>query len=342
MQFGNDIYNHVCRLQNYSVNSLTPPSSGWGIDYYDNSANAYDSVIDNSTNYGGLKYTELDLYPIMDRQINKSTDLDTIKIKDTLLKDNWAFGAVDYSGKEKIFPMAKAFDDAMSRVSINYNDYKESSINLTDRTIIDVFCQPYVNYAWDEAQQKYTKEIRITNTEQSSYNPATDDYVTGEGLSDSQKTALWTRAKYLYDNYKIVNDPPENITKLPWISRTVRANDFLLSWLDWMGGTSEGFKDRRTIEFTVSYEFAVSNSLSIGSLITVSLPHEDSDTSVYGVITGINHNLKQENPECKIKAFVEVDAATATGENIDESGSRADNIDESGSRTDDVDETGDR
>lgn len=332
MIFGNDIYNHICRLQNFESDDITSPSEGWGKVYISN----YTGLIDNTTSYGGLQYAELDLYPLCSRQVNTSSELDTKKLKETLLKDCWAFGSIDSDGKEKLFSMNKAFDSGMTRVSISYQDYAGNP-NLTDRPTTDIFTQPYVLYDWDEASQKYLKEIRVSSTEQPSF---LTSYVTGD-ITDGQKEVIWERAQSLYDNYEVINDCPESIVKLKWIKNTQVAYDFMLAWLKWMGGTSAGFKDRREVSFTVSYEFAVTNSLDLGTLIDIEIPFDDSTNTALGVITKVNHNLKAKSPECKITAFIEITIPRVFN-NIVETGSRADNVLETGSRTDDIIESGNR
>lgn len=331
-----DIYNHICRLQNYEADGETAPSEGWGIDYINRDVGGYDHLLDNSTVYGGLQYLNLLDWGIYGRQINKPLDLDTVKLKSTMLKDMWAIGAIDSNGREKMFPMFKAFDNSMSRVTINYENYKDLA-KLNDRPVTDIFCKPYVSYKWDEGSQKYLEEIRITNVEQPIFDPS---YVQGD-FSDTIKEELWDKAKILYDQYGVFNDAPESIAKCPWILDSSSAIIFIRRWLEWQGATDDGFKDRREVSFTVPYEFAVENNLDVGSLIEICIPFDNCENDALGVITKINHDLKVKNPKCKVTAYIEITIPIITND-IDESGSRPDNIDESGSRADDIDESGSR
>lgn len=329
---GNDVYNHVCRLQNFQSNDITPNASGWGKEYIA----SYTDLIDNTSNYGGLQYLTFNDWGFFNRQVTKSNDLDTQKLKDSLLKDMWSFGSLDGEGKEKLYPMFKVFSDGMSRVSINYEDY-EGNPNLTDRPTTDIFTQPYVLYDWDEASQKYLSEIRVNNTEQPSY---LSSYVEGIDYAPDAEE-LWEMCKSLFNNYEVINDVPDSIAKCPWIKGQAQAVDYIQKWVTWMGGTVDGFKDRREISFTVSYEFAVTSSLDLGTLIDIEIPYDDSTNTAYGVITKVNHNLKADNPECKVTAFIEITIPRVFN-NIVESGSRADNVIETGSRTFDIVESGNR
>jgi len=180
-------------------------------------------------------------------------------------------------------------------------------------------------------------ELRITNTEQAVFD---ESYVTGN-LSAAEKETLWNKAKLLYNQYGVVNDVPESMAKCSWVIGVGGAKIYLDRWLEWQGASDDGFKDRREVSFTVPYEFAVENSLDVGSLIDICIPFDNCANNAIGVITKINHNLKVTNPVCKVTAYVEITIPVIEN-NIDESGTRVDDIDESGSRTDNIDESGSR
>ncbi|MCK5018736.1 MAG: hypothetical protein KAS32_16865, partial [Candidatus Peribacteraceae bacterium] len=308
-----DVLNHILRLQNYEQDLLSPPSLGWGLEYISD----YTTVLDNSTSYGGLQYLDFDSI-VCAAELFKQSNVNTKKMKEKLCKEAWLLSAVNAEGKESIYPMEKAFDQSMTRTTINYLNFKGNVLTISDRPSTDVFCTPFVQYNKNYATETYDNKISITNPESSTYDSS---YVTGV-TNPSIAEALWTKAHVLYEKYQIVNDVPESMTKLDWIRTEENAIIYLTNWLEWMGGTSSGFVDRREITPPViPYEFAVDNDLDFGSLIQLDIPFVDGTKELNGIISRISYDLNMKNPTCKITAFVELRIATTGDKLLQENGS---------------------
>jgi hypothetical protein len=294
-----DVLNHVCRLQNFDQDKLTPPYTGWGFSYLAN----YSTVIDNTPTYGGLQYVaDSSNQLICSSQINTLAKASTKSLKSTLCKEAWFISATDGEGKEKVYPMEKAFDTSMSRTKITLYNTTDRKITVKDRSSTDIFCTPYVQYNRDEGSGKFLNKITISTPESDTYSAG---YVTGV-TSATEAQELWNKAESLYSKYLIKNDFPESMAKLYWVKDEASAIIYLNNLLDWMGGTDSGFVDRREISLKLPYEFAKTNGFDIGSLVSIDLPFMSSSLKLNGIINKVNYSLNIKNPICTISAFVEL------------------------------------
>jgi hypothetical protein len=323
----NDTINHILRLQDYS-------REGYSFDY---ATDTYEEVIDNSTSWGGLQ-SDYANNGDLSFQINKYDDTYSAKMIDEICQASWSLMSIDGLGRYKLFSMYSFFSDEISRESINLTNIIDGTLgNIKDRNINDIFCEPFINYDFDEGSQQYLKYIRITNTDKAVYSA---DYVETNGTL-TNKEDLWNAGRALYLYYGIKNTAPSQLTTSKYFSSDASAEKYLESWLQWQGWDSfdEKVKERREISFVVPYEFAIENSLDIGSPIAISVPQYESLGDLKGVLTKINYQLQIKDPKVTCTAFVEVSPISEFGDII-ETGDNVDTIVESGDQVDEIIEQG--
>jgi len=320
-----DLMNHIVRLQDYS-------REGYSFTY---ATDDYATVLDNSTSWGGLQSAYYGNNGQFSYQINKYEDSSSTKMLNDLCQNSWSILSLDRLGRYKLFFMHGFFNPSIIRTEINLTNIIDGSLgNIKDRNTNDIFCEPIINFAWDEGSQKYTKYIRVTNTDKAVYDPA---YIeTNAVLSDPE--GLWNAGRMLYVYYGIKNTPPTQLTNSKLFSADESGFMYLDSWLKWQGADTT-VKERREISFAVPYEFAVENDIDIGTPINLSVPQYEALGDLLGVITKVNYQVQIKDPKVTCTAFVEVVPVSEVG-NIIETGDNDDNIIEQGDNDDNIIEQG--
>ena len=218
-----DIFEHVCRLQNYQ--DTCPTSiSGWGLQY------AIEPLIATS-GYGSLY--DPDLITVRNYYAScQITEYDkgyTDEVKFKLCKDfviaNWQ----DNDGKERAIALPESklssvytitLDDILDRNSVKINELPQESI----------YSEPFVKYDKNSATDEYESIMQIKNTSASVY---VSDYVVGI-RDNTDKIDLWNSCHSLAMKCHQLNKPPSSVTDLQWAngqgSYTIALN-YLKSWI---------------------------------------------------------------------------------------------------------------
>ena len=318
-----DIYNHIVKLQNYSSQGESSPSGGWGLGFISDYTDYMGNVPEIAGEYAAQLFTK--------------KELETSNIKNDLLRNMWAFGFVDNTGKEQVIDMSSVFDeDATGRIQVEYRDIVAGSMgDVSEANKDDIFCTPFVKYDYDVGLETYNKEIVVLNVEEAVFD---SNYVSGD-IDDSDKQIIWNMSRQLFLNYGVINDAPTQLTESKWIRTSADAVTYLKKWLQWQGASllaSDLFSERRSITFDLHYEFVKDNNIEIGALLDVEIPFL-SNQPLIGVFTSLNYNLQKGRELVKCEAFIRL---PKTALQIIESGNRDFDIIESGSRGTNISEVG--
>jgi hypothetical protein len=151
-----------------------------------------------------------------------------------------------------------------------------------------------MNYATGE----YENVIRVTNTAKDTYEAG---FVTG--YTGAQGEQIWGMCHALFDFYRVIEVPPNEVTDCPWIRTERDAEKYLLMLINYMGGNivlDEGFKATpvRRISFAVSYITATTingahKPWHVGMHFLLTLPHETDMLSVQCAIESITIDVNQ-------------------------------------------------
>jgi hypothetical protein len=96
--------------------------------------------------------------------------------------------------------------------------------NVEEPDTNNIYCEPFLNYAFNYARDKYDKQLAITNVEKNEYKPSyaigfnttitrkffIKNSSTGILLTDGEY--LWNLYHDIYSKYGVINKPPSNVT----------------------------------------------------------------------------------------------------------------------------------
>ena len=285
-----DILEHVFRLQNgggdvdhgkqYDSNIEIKTTGLGGIDEIAPSGAA------DATGYTEGLWTPADLRPA--RQLFEERDCWTDALATDLCRSFFLLNYQDTTGRECV---SYLFDDADTIEDITFADIVGDVGDVIEPAPADVFVEPYINYAYDYALGKYTKQLRITNATADTYSA---NYTAGYSGTDGQPT--WDLCRQLWLKTKQINPMPESLVNQPWIVRYEDAVWYLRKLSEWMG--------KRRIEFTVPYQ--KSAGWAVGSKIKLKLPHHTAGAFVNCLIEGIRRRKQQSTAAIKVVLLTDI------------------------------------
>lgn len=280
-----DIYETMCRLQNWHYNSKSP-SDGWG------KSTAGNALIKTSGT-GSFDDTELAYHKSLSIQNQQTTYEEgyTDKIKRSLCRNFWLGSWVDGDGYECIKYIKK--DNNQSATTISLEVLSDRKIDILEPNPQDIYTEPFVLYNRNYATGEYRSAIRIKNSSASEYS---SDYV--EGLSGVPAETLWSRCHALWEKTKTIEKPPDDMTKLDWIGSNDAAADsyayeYLQQWTNWMLNIRIGFKTH----------YDIVKSWNECERFRLYFPHETNNVVYECLCTGLVINP---NPPyiCEVEAIV--------------------------------------
>jgi len=265
------ILEHVCRLQNWSENSITP-TGGWGKGYAANAlikTGVADGSFDDATDgdYAFIKGMECAA------QLLTNDECYTDTIKRTICRDfflaNWT-GADGYEKVKRIKRSTTATADALTLASI----VDRQSIRIQEPTPNDIYPEPFVRYNKNPATGEYESAMRITNVS------GTYAAASVEGLSGTDASTYWTRCNTLWKRCRHLNKPPTDLTDLTWANGAQAddiAKEYLTCWIDWMYNAS----------ITLKVPFAIAGAWEECHRFTINLPHQTNNVAIECMLTEI-------------------------------------------------------
>jgi hypothetical protein len=221
-----DLLEHICRLQDYR-DTCSMPISGWGYQYADT------PLIETGLEFGSFDNTELiaarDYY--LAGQIIDYDQGYTDKLKQCICSEfalaNWQSA----DGKERVIFLPES--KLSSVYTITLDDITDrSKIKVQKISSNKIYAEPFVNYNFNPATEKYDNAIYIKNTSASVYNQS---YVIGIE-SPLEKEILWNSCHSLALQCHSLNKPPSNMTDLIFANGDgayTIAYNHLKSWINW-------------------------------------------------------------------------------------------------------------
>jgi hypothetical protein len=283
-----DMLEHALRLQNWNDRDS---NISFGRAYSPN------ALINTASTETGFDYAGLDDLRTIKaaRQILDEGDATTGAVVDSLCKQFDLCSFQSNAGVEcvnSILPSAVARD-----VVLSLNDIIPDSISDFEEIPPQyIYCEPYVQYAYNSASSKYDGIIRVTNASADTFSAA---YVSG--YSGSEAETIWKMAHALYLRYGIVTEPPSERTELKWIRRSEDAKKILINWLQHMGatttdGTTYRAANRRRFSFSVPYERAMTIGAThtpwyVSMKFDITLPHQTANVQLQCMVEKIRFDI---------------------------------------------------
>jgi hypothetical protein len=281
-----DVYEFACRAQNWGeVGATEAPGKAYGSGALINTA-SFDS--------SELTYAREHRVAL---QLPDSLCM-TEALKRKLCQVGFMGGYIDGNGKEcvsTLFPQTFDVNDLVTFADIP-DDLQPGEIIEPDAS--NVYCEPFVRYAYDKASETYTKLAQITNIHedawQASFTP---------GLSAAIGKRIWNKCKANYTAFQHIEEPPTDWTDQPLIIDSDDAEDFLERWVDLM--------TKKRIPVPVRYSKA--KRWHVTRPVYLNLPHQTSGETYECIIEEITK--KKNKGYCEIK-FILLEKQVVVGANI--------------------------
>lgn len=151
----------------------------------------------------------------------------------------------------------------------------------------NIYVEPVINYAYDYATERYTKQARVLGiTTESSWSASLTP-----GFTNSDGVLIWNKCKELYNHYGHFEPMPEELSNKLWI--TEYADMFW--WVDrFYGLEMSGFCDWSRCSIDVGYYDALySKNVDIGMIGTINLPHQTDGRGMKCLIESITPKKRE-------------------------------------------------
>jgi hypothetical protein len=284
MQSVPDYLEHIYRLQNWGeIKETNTPGQTYATSPLVNTDDLDSALLAHVKDYKPA------------RQILDEQDARSSAIKESLCRQFFLINRCDNIGYERTHPTHK--NDVGGYEAITLSEIIPDSISeFTENEVRDIFCEPYVKYAYNSATDKYDGIIKITNSSAATYSA---DYVVG--LTGPDAEHIWNLAHKLYLHYKIVTEPPTDMAEHKWIRTQADANMYLEDWLNWMGAyrdTSDNYQVARARRF--SFDLPYNRAMTIGAThtpwfvgqqFTITLPHQTNASALQCLIDGVEFDV---------------------------------------------------
>jgi hypothetical protein len=266
-----NLFEHICRLQNW-----TDADDDSGVTNYGKEYSEF-ALIDTTTNEGG--FDSIELASLKDQKIAfQLFDYDdgwTDTLKSEICKYFFLISNTNTTGKETIYSLLQYGGTIADTVTLADVPETMEIGEVEEPQQENVYCEPFVRFAMDNASGEYKNYIGITNVNkaawQQSYTP---------GILGYQGERLWTLCHAMWIRYRHIERPPSNMTDNYMVYRVDDAIKYLDNWIYWM--------ERKRITVPVYYEKA--KSWNVGKHIYINLVHETDSESIECVIYSIEKN----------------------------------------------------
>ena len=246
------IIEHCLRYQNWSEKGI---EQNWG-HYYNN-----DSEIIKTNGEGSFNASYLDeiknkkcAFQILD--YSKAWTDSIIKL---ICNEFYLIHYQDGNGKECLDYMFRTDPDAQL---VTYGDTKGQIGALERPKARDINCRPVVKYAYDQYTGEYTKELRVKNVSESTFD---ESFISGFSGSDGQ--TIWNQCRELYKIVGSIDDNNEGDIELSTIYRYEDALWHLQKRIELM----------KKCKLSFSVPYMVGRYWRQGTHIKLQLPHETNN-----------------------------------------------------------------
>lgn len=257
----------VMRLQNNFVESLVQ----------------YDIAL---SGYGSIDSTTLDEVRtrISSRELFSENEMSTDYLIKSLCKEFFLINWQNGSGQECLEYIFKSRDT--NEFTFNFNEIFDIS-QIKPPMKSNIYVEPVINYAYDYATEKYTKQARVLGiTTESTWSAALTP-----GFTNANGELLWNKCKELYDHYGHYEPMPEELSNKLWITEYTD----MFWWVNrFYGLEMSGFCDWSRCSIDVGYYDALySKNIDIGMIGTINLPHQTGGRNMKCLVESITPKKRE-------------------------------------------------
>jgi hypothetical protein len=206
------------------------------------------------------------------------------------------FYLVQYQDKEGYECIKAIFNSVVPSETIAFNDCVPKSIGkMILPKAEDIYCEPVINYAYDYATKKYTKQMSVTGIADNSVWSST----LTPGITDAEDAeVIWNQCKALYLKYGRINKMPDNLSN----NEMIIDEDTAL------------WKMQKVVSYQGYYKIQLKVRYSKGRLwypgyaVYLQLPNETNNTTVKSILTSIKKNKRNNSVDITLKIVEDFDS----------------------------------
>jgi len=273
-----DILEHVKRLGNWTEHDGT-----------ESPGQTYSAAakINTASTFGGFDWSGLSDYAARRPafQILDESKARVSAITKDICETYFLTSYIDEDGQECVAPLT---DKTSPATTITLAQIVGKIGKTSDVDHSNIFVQPIVRYNYNYGTEKFDGILQIKNVESNTYSA---NYALG--LNSTDGSPCWNLCKALYEEFKVINEPPSNLTDKYMIRTYDDAVWYLKKWLSWMGRSVDGSAvSKKRNSFSVPY--TLGRLWHIGTHFKLQLPHITNNIAVECVIEKITKS-KQMN-----------------------------------------------
>lgn len=156
----------------------------------------------------------------------------------------------------------------------------------------NVYLEPYINYAYDYASEKFTQSLRIEGIEDN----ITWDSTLTPGFQGNDGESLWYTQKQRYLKYGHFERIPQNLSDQYWIVDYDTALWKMQKMIQWMG----------LLGFSFSVHYTQAREWYCGKQININFPIETNDIDIKSVIVGIDKSKRNNRVNLELLLLEEI------------------------------------
>lgn len=211
------------------------------------------------------------------RQISDESEQWTDALAKSLCEAFYLVSRQDENGYECVHYL---MDDTVALDEITIADIIPGSLGvIVEPKVENIFVEPYVNYGYDYATEKFTQHLRVGGVE----NNASWSADLTPGFNGTDGEAIWNACRVNYLKYGRIEKLPESISDQYWIVDYDTALWKIGKIVDWQANK----------RFSFSVPYMVGRNFYCGKVINIAFPNETNNDSVRSVINRLTRNKNQ-------------------------------------------------
>jgi hypothetical protein len=204
------------------------------------------------------------------RQLLTTDDASTDELTQSLCREFFLVSYQDNNGYECVKYL---FDTTTPSDSIGFANIIGDVGEIEEPRHDRVYCEPVINYAYDYATSKYTKQLKITGTMDGTFS---QNLCTGFATPEDSSSA-WQKYRGVYLKVSASEPMPQSVSNLKWIRRYEDALWYLNVLADYMTYN----------RLTISIPYEMGRLWYPGRRVSLSLPHPTMGQTINCAIEAI-------------------------------------------------------
>lgn len=285
-----DIFRHIVRLQNATIDGLIPPPEGWGF-----AENTNIPVYLNNTPTIPMR-----------AQIVEKDKMNVASLSAQLCTESWCIRYLERNGVDALRGVADSLGVPVAG-HVAITDLVNGRVTAAPVfNAYDLFNTFEIQYDYNAQTGGYNSTISVTGVSNETYDSS---YVQGVS-SPSSALLLWTYAREMYLAAGRENKLPDAKSKLMFIYEEDDAVNYLINCMQWYGIKDGKYADTHRV--TSEHDISILDSVWIGSDVVVSAKNITSPTVDYtGIVTSIEY-MPNDRKRVRLESIVRAEQEPVT------------------------------